>query len=166
MKEIRIIVAGGRDFDDYKLLKLTLKEYINGLDIVDLNQIVVISGAARGADTLGEHFAYDYQIAVCRFPAKWDELGKRAGWVRNAEMAKYAAQKAGVSNSQLYKQAGNSIVVDVLYYIYVELYKAMPYLFDNLKLSSFFSGIGAFEIALDRLYKDINSGNFINPQTE
>lgn len=77
-----------------------------------------------------------------------------------------AAQKAGVSNSQLYKQAGNSIVVDVLYYIYVELYKAMPYLFDNLKLSSFFSGIGAFEIALDRLYKDINSGNFINSQTE
>lgn len=42
----------------------------------------------------------------------------------------------------------------------------MPYLFDNLKLSSFFSGIGAFEIALDRLYKGINSGNFINPQTE
>jgi DNA (cytosine-5)-methyltransferase 1 len=77
-----------------------------------------------------------------------------------------AAQKVGISNSQLYKQAGNSIVVDVLYYIYVELYKAMPYLFDDLKLSSFFSGIGAFEIALDKLYKDINSGNFINPQTE
>lgn len=96
MKEIRIIVAGSRDFDDYSLLKLTLKEYINGLDIVDLNQIVVISGAARGADTLGEHFAYDYQIAVRRFPAKWDELGKRAGWVRNAEMAKYAAEKHGV----------------------------------------------------------------------
>ena len=77
-----------------------------------------------------------------------------------------AAQKVGISNSQLYKQAGNSIVVDVLYYIYVELYKAMPYLFDNLKLSSFFSGIGAFEVALDRLYQDINSGNFQNPQTE
>lgn len=96
MKETRIVVCGGRDFDDYKLLKLTLKEYINGLDIVDLNQIVVISGAARGADTLGEHFAYDYQIAVRIFPAKWDELGKRAGWVRNAEMAKYAAEKHGV----------------------------------------------------------------------
>ena len=77
-----------------------------------------------------------------------------------------AAQKAGISNSQLYKQAGNSIVVDVLYYIYRELYVAMPYLFDDLKLSSFFSGIGAFEIALDRLYKDINFRNFINPQTE
>lgn len=77
-----------------------------------------------------------------------------------------AAKNAGISNSQLYKQAGNSIVVDVLYYIYVELYKAMPYLFDDLKLSSFFSGIGAFESGLDRLYEGINSVNFINPQVE
>lgn len=77
-----------------------------------------------------------------------------------------AAQNAGISNSQLYKQAGNSIVVDVLYYIYRELYIAMPYLFDDLKLSSFFSGIGAFESGLDRLYDDINSGNFTKPQTE
>lgn len=77
-----------------------------------------------------------------------------------------AAKNVGISNSQLYKQAGNSIVVDVLYYIYVELYKAMPYLFDDLKLSSFFSGIGAFEVALDRLYERINSGNFTNPQVE
>ena len=76
-----------------------------------------------------------------------------------------AAEKM-VSNSQLYKQAGNSIVVDVLYYILVELYKAMPYLFDDLKLSSFFSGIGAFEIALNRLYEGINSGNFTNPQAD
>ncbi len=76
------------------------------------------------------------------------------------------AQNAGISNSQLYKQAGNSIVVDVLYYIYRELYIAMPYLFNDLKLSSFFSGIGAFECGLDRLYKDINSGNFTKPQEE
>lgn len=74
----------------------------------------------------------------------------------------YEAASKFVSNSQLYKQSGNSIVVDVLYYILVELYEAMPYLFDNLKLSSFFSGIGAFEVALDRLYESINTGNFID----
>ena len=78
----------------------------------------------------------------------------------------YEKAKSVNSNTQLYKQCGNSITVDVLYYIYVELYKAMPYLFDNLKLSSFFSGIGAFEIGLDRLYKGINSGNFTKPQVE
>lgn len=77
-----------------------------------------------------------------------------------------AAKEEGISDTQLYKQAGNSIVVDVLYYIFVELYKAMPYLFDDLKLSSFFSGIGAFEVALDRLYEGINSENFTKPQVD
>lgn len=78
----------------------------------------------------------------------------------------FEAAERMVSNSQLYKQAGNSIVVDVLYYILVELYKAMPYLFDDLRLSSFFSGIGAFEIALNRLYEGINFGNFTSPQAD
>lgn len=78
-----------------------------------------------------------------------------------------AAEK--VSNTQLYRQAGNSIVTYVLYEIYKELYKAMPYLFDDIKLSSFFSGIGAFEIALDMFYKYIITGeeqNFIKPQMD
>ena len=74
------------------------------------------------------------------------------------------AKNIDVADSQLYKQAGNSIVTDVLYYIYLEIYKAMPYLFDNLKLTSLFSGIGAFEIALNRLYETINSENFTQPQ--
>ncbi len=82
------------------------------------------------------------------------------------EDSAYEAASKLVSNSQMYKQTGNSIVVDVLYYILVELYKAMPYLFDDLRLGSFFSGIGAFEVALDRLYEGINTGNFTNPQVE
>jgi DNA (cytosine-5)-methyltransferase 1 len=65
------------------------------------------------------------------------------------------AKAAGMSDTQLYKQAGNSICVGVLYHIYRNLYNAMPYLFENLKVSSFFSGIGAFEKGLDRLYAEI-----------
>ena len=59
------------------------------------------------------------------------------------------------SSSQLYKQAGNSIVVDVLFYIYKNIYSVMPYLFDDLKMCSLFSGIGAPEVALDRLYDEV-----------
>lgn len=62
----------------------------------------------------------------------------------------------GISNTQLYKQSGNSIVTDILFYIYIELYKAMPEIFDDLKVLSLFSGIGAFEVGLDRLYRVIN----------
>ena len=64
------------------------------------------------------------------------------------------AKSAGLSQTQLYKQAGNSIVVGVLEQIMDNLYDAMPYLFDDLKVSSYFSGIGAFESALDRVYKN------------
>ena len=55
------------------------------------------------------------------------------------------------SSSQLYKQAGNSIVVDVLLRIMENLRDAMPYLFEDVAVGSFFSGIGAFEAALTRL---------------
>ncbi len=64
------------------------------------------------------------------------------------------AKSVGISDNQLYKMAGNSIVVDVLYYIMSNLYDAMPYLFDNVKVGSYFSGIGAFESALDEVYDE------------
>ena len=81
----------------------------------------------------------------------------------------YKAKQSGTSDSQLYKQAGNSIVTNVLFEILLELHKAMPYLFDDLRLGSYFSGIGAFEKALDMLYEYINTGevkqlNFTRPQ--
>lgn len=71
----------------------------------------------------------------------------------------YILKENGISDTQCYKMAGNSIVVDVLYYIYLELYKAMPYLFEDIKLGSFFSGIGAFEKAIIRLQKITHNQN-------
>ena len=67
----------------------------------------------------------------------------------------YKAQKVGVSDAQLYKQAGNSINVEVIYRIFKNLYLAIPGIFDGMTYGSLFSGIGAFEVALDRLYKEI-----------
>lgn len=62
------------------------------------------------------------------------------------------AKESGVSATQLYRQAGNSICVGVLHSIFEKLYDVMPYLFDDLKVCSCFSGIGAFEMALMRLF--------------
>lgn len=61
------------------------------------------------------------------------------------------------SSSQLYKQAGNSIVVDVLIHIMESLHDAMPYLFENIVVGSFFSGIGAFEKALTKFIPGCHS---------
>lgn len=60
--------------------------------------------------------------------------------------------KAVNSNSQLYKQAGNSIVVNVLEEIYKCLHNAYPNDFTKgMNVMSLFSGIGAFEKALKRV---------------
>lgn len=80
---MKTIVAGGRDFDDYSLLWKTMYE-------LPWNEDEIVSGAARGADAMGESFANAHDMVLTKFPAKWDELGKRAGFVRNAEMADYA----------------------------------------------------------------------------
>ena len=91
MKELRVIIAGSRDFNDYGLLKKSAIEIITKKTMLpDLTRI--ISGGARGADTLGERFANEMGLEISRFIPDWDGLGKRAGYVRNAEMAKFAVE--------------------------------------------------------------------------
>ena len=91
MKELSVLIAGSRDFNDYKLLKKSAIEIITKKTMLpDLTRI--ISGGARGADTLGERFANEMGLEISRFIPDWDGLGKRAGYVRNAEMAKFAVE--------------------------------------------------------------------------
>lgn len=82
----RVIIAGGRDFSDYDLLSGTMDLLLSNIH----DDITVICGKARGADTLGERYARERGYAVQYFPADWDRCGKRAGYIRNIEMAKDA----------------------------------------------------------------------------
>jgi hypothetical protein len=92
MKELRIIIAGSREFNDYKLLKTSIKDILKNISLEEINKIKIISGTARGADQLGERFANQFKLEVVKFPAKWDIYGKRAGYLRNEEMAKYSIE--------------------------------------------------------------------------
>ena len=89
--ELRIIIAGSRNFNDYEFLKREVLNIVK-YDNRPKEYVKIISGCARGADTLGEQFAKEYGLEVKKFPADWDGLGKRAGYVRNAEMAKYSVE--------------------------------------------------------------------------
>ena len=82
---MKLIIAGGRDFSNYDLLCEEVSKIIAGVPGIE-----IVSGGARGADLLGEHYAIDKGIPVKRFPADWEKYGKSAGFRRNAEMAKYA----------------------------------------------------------------------------
>ena len=88
---MNIIIAGSRDFDDYRLLKKTVSDYIEENQVNNTQQIRVISGGAKGADRLGECYAFDNGYSVIRFQALWGVYGKSAGHRRNNEMAKFAS---------------------------------------------------------------------------
>lgn len=82
----KVVVAGGRDFSDYQLLKQTL----NHLLIHKLPNVEIVCGKATGADTLGERYAKELGLSVAYFPADWTKHKKAAGPIRNREMAKYS----------------------------------------------------------------------------
>ena len=90
--EKRIIIAGTRTFSDYPLVERTLLEHgITGPQCGGDN-IVIVSGGAKGADSLGERFAKKYGIPVRRFLPDWNRYGKAAGPFRNEAMARFASE--------------------------------------------------------------------------
>lgn len=82
----RVIIAGGRDFCNYALLEQTMDRLL--LNIED--DIAVVCGMARGADSLGEIYAKNRGYDVHPFPAEWNKYGKSAGYRRNEQMAQNA----------------------------------------------------------------------------
>ena len=83
---LRVIIAGGRSFGDYERLKRVMDHLLSKTK----EEIVIICGKARGADSLGEQYAKEKDYEVRYFPADWKGLGKSAGYKRNEQMAQNA----------------------------------------------------------------------------
>lgn len=89
---MKVIVAGGRDFKDYELLKCALDNFQQEYG----NITEVVSGTAKGVDKLGEQYANENNIPIKRFIPDWEGLGKKAGHVRNRQMGDYAKEHNGM----------------------------------------------------------------------
>jgi predicted Rossmann fold nucleotide-binding protein DprA/Smf involved in DNA uptake len=82
---MKVIIAGGREFSNFQLMFEKCEEILKEIEDVE-----IVSGTARGADKMGEHYAGLKKFDVKKFPADWNKYGKAAGYVRNKEMAEYA----------------------------------------------------------------------------
>ena len=88
MKEFKLIVAGGRDFNNRELLDQTIKQVV--AELPDDCVVSIVSGMANGADALGYEWALHNKCKVYKHYAEWGKYGKRAGYLRNEEMAKHS----------------------------------------------------------------------------
>ena len=81
----KVIIAGGRDFYNADLLYSTLDRLL-----LKKTNVQIVSGFAKGADSLALMYAADRNLPWKIFPADWDTHGKQAGYIRNKVMADFA----------------------------------------------------------------------------
>ena len=84
---MNIMIVGSRNFHDYTFLRNKCNEIIQKISD---NDVTIISGGARGTDSLAEKYAEEYnqEFALWVMKAEWNQYGKKAGYLRNAEMVK------------------------------------------------------------------------------
>lgn len=81
---MKVIIAGSRDITDYDTV-------VNAVDNHPFESITeIVSGCAKGVDTVGERIAENCDIPLQKFSADWSKHGKAAGPIRNRQMAEYA----------------------------------------------------------------------------
>ena len=87
--EVRLIVAGTRDYDDYAFFSECMDAHVERF--FKGKSICFITGRARtGADDMIVRWCDERGFPIAAFPADWDLYGKGAGYIRNTEMAKHA----------------------------------------------------------------------------
>lgn len=77
MKSKKIAVVGSRGFDDYN----KMKKILDGFDIK-----LIVSGGAKGADSLAERYAVENDIETIIFEPEWNKYGMKAGYLRNIKI--------------------------------------------------------------------------------
>lgn len=82
----KIMVCGGRDFNNEAMLFHALDELLLSLQSHETKCYTLIAGAARGADTLAAVYAKNNNLKLEEYPAEWDKYGKSAGYRRNTDM--------------------------------------------------------------------------------
>ena len=85
-ESMKLIIAGSRTIDFYT--PFDLHEII--CEHFDPYPTEIVCGMAKGPDLIGRDYALEHEIPVKEFPADWETYGKRAGFIRNDEMAQYA----------------------------------------------------------------------------
>jgi hypothetical protein len=94
MASTRVLVCGGRKFQNWELLRDTLDnlcfergwthppdEYGNTLP-----NVTIIEGGAKGADYLAADWAMINWTRLETYKADWEQYGRSAGYIRNKQM--------------------------------------------------------------------------------
>ena len=97
----KVIVAGSRSFNDYEVLK-------ENLDRLFTTPVIVVSGCAKGADTLGEQWANSHGYEIEKHPADWKNLDVPICRVKYNQHGAYNAMAGHNRNMEMLESVKNN----------------------------------------------------------
>jgi len=110
----RVAIVGSRIFENYPLLEREVKKIIRPNEIEK-----IVSGGAKGADSLAEKFADKYGIEKQIFIPEWNRYGNRAGFVRNKKIVENADIVIAFWNG---KSSGTENTIETARFFHKELH--------------------------------------------
>lgn len=106
---MKLLVAGSRDITDALFIRQHIALHIQRRGFPE--NIELISGMARGVDTIAANFAQDCNLILHKFPADWDKHGRSAGYIRNKEMGECADELLAFWDG---KSNGTKNMIDIM----------------------------------------------------
>lgn len=109
---MKLAIVGSRNFSDW----LAIMNYVHELPL----DTVIVSGGARGVDTVAEQTAQARGMTTEIYRADWDKYGKSAGYRRNADIVAAADEvvafwdgysKGTAHTIELARKAGKKVTV-------------------------------------------------------
>jgi len=101
---MKVIIAGSRTITDYA-------EVVKAIEQSGYNITEIVSGGAKGVDTLGERYAEDHGLDCSVYIAQWKNLNADGALIKEGRFGKYNA-KAGLDrNIEMAKYADALIAV-------------------------------------------------------
>lgn len=82
---MKIAIVGSRDYQDLGAIKEAVAKIAANIPDAE-----IVSGGARGVDTIAVDEARRLGLKTKVFPADWDNLGKAAGYIRNEQIILYS----------------------------------------------------------------------------
>ena len=84
VRDTKLAIVGSRNFTDEEEFGIRLYEALHAWNL-EVKDLTIISGGARGADTLAERFARQHYLPTRIFHADWSK-GRGAGIIRNRDI--------------------------------------------------------------------------------
>lgn len=103
---MKIIVAGGRNFEHYALLKMKLNEILKNVS----DEVTIISGGAKGADLLGEKYAKEKGYKIKKIEADWDNINVIGAIIKTNQFGKSYNANAGPQRNKKMADIADGLV--------------------------------------------------------